>query len=170
MGDTAPIVPRASVPTSPHLFSELRVGSVILESGIVSPGHDTVMAEGGRVPDRLVACQQRRAEGGVGLIVLPSASQQCLRLQPHAHGPRRLVHPRVRQGCEPSRHTDAASSASSSIQDERLWSGKTAPPRPRRRASLRGSATGPNLGRHLRNPAAHRANHIIKRGVASLLR
>jgi 2,4-dienoyl-CoA reductase-like NADH-dependent reductase (Old Yellow Enzyme family) len=73
MGDTAPSVLEAERPHFPHLFSELRVGSVVLKNRIVSPGHDTAMAEDGRVSDRLVAYQQRRAEGGVGLIVLQAA-------------------------------------------------------------------------------------------------
>ncbi len=57
----------------PHLFSELAVGNVVLKNRIVSPGHDTVMAEDGRVSDQLVAYQQARAAGGAGLIVMQVA-------------------------------------------------------------------------------------------------
>jgi 2,4-dienoyl-CoA reductase-like NADH-dependent reductase (Old Yellow Enzyme family) len=60
-------------PDFPHLFSELGVGGVVLKNRIVSPGHDTVMAEAGRVTDQLVAYQRARAEGGVGLIVMQAA-------------------------------------------------------------------------------------------------
>lgn len=57
----------------PNLFSPLRVGSVTLSNRIVSSGHDTVMAENGFVTDQLVAYQQARAEGGVGLIIMQVA-------------------------------------------------------------------------------------------------
>ncbi len=57
----------------PHLFTPLQIGSVTLKNRIVSPGHDTVMAEGGHVSDQLVAYQRARAEGGVGLIVMQAA-------------------------------------------------------------------------------------------------
>lgn len=57
----------------PHLFSPLRVGSVTLPNRILSSGHDTVMADHGYVTDRLVAYQEARAAGGVGLIVIQVA-------------------------------------------------------------------------------------------------
>ena len=60
-------------PFFPNLFSELRIRNVVLKNRIVSPGHDTVMAESGRVSDQLVAYQRARAEGGVGLIVMQAA-------------------------------------------------------------------------------------------------
>jgi 2,4-dienoyl-CoA reductase-like NADH-dependent reductase (Old Yellow Enzyme family) len=53
----------------PHLFAPLRIGPVEVRNRIVSSGHDTVMAVDGRVTDRLVAYQEARAAGGVGLIV-----------------------------------------------------------------------------------------------------
>jgi 2,4-dienoyl-CoA reductase-like NADH-dependent reductase (Old Yellow Enzyme family) len=56
-----------------HLFSPLMVGNVVLKNRIVSPGHDTVMAEEGRVTDQLVAYQEARAAGGVGLIIMQAA-------------------------------------------------------------------------------------------------
>ena len=40
---------------------------------IVSSGHDTVMAVDGKVSDQLIAYQQARAAGGVGLIVVQVA-------------------------------------------------------------------------------------------------
>lgn len=58
----------------PHLFSPLRIGSVTLPNRIFSPGHDTVMAEHGRVSDQLVAYHEERAAGGVGLIVIQVAT------------------------------------------------------------------------------------------------
>jgi 2,4-dienoyl-CoA reductase-like NADH-dependent reductase (Old Yellow Enzyme family) len=57
----------------PHLLSPLRIGGVTLRNRIVSSGHDTVMAEHGLVSDRLVAYQEARARGGVGLIVVQVA-------------------------------------------------------------------------------------------------
>jgi hypothetical protein len=57
----------------PRLFSPLAIGPVTLRNRIVSSGHDTVMAEGGLVSDRLVAYQEARALGGVGLIVIQVA-------------------------------------------------------------------------------------------------
>ncbi|MGH9302819.1 MAG: FAD-dependent oxidoreductase [Acidimicrobiales bacterium] len=63
----------ASSPGLPHLFSELQIGRVVLKNRIVSPGHDTVMAEGGMVSDQLVAYQEARAAGGTGLIVMQAA-------------------------------------------------------------------------------------------------
>jgi 2,4-dienoyl-CoA reductase-like NADH-dependent reductase (Old Yellow Enzyme family) len=57
----------------PHLFSPLRIGPVVLPNRIVSSGHDTVMADDGKVGDQLVAYQEARAQGGVGLIVVQVA-------------------------------------------------------------------------------------------------
>ena len=53
----------------PRLFSEIRLGPVTARNRIVSSGHDTVMAVDGKVTDQLVAYQEARARGGVGLIV-----------------------------------------------------------------------------------------------------
>ena len=60
-------------PSFPHLFTPLRIGSVTLPNRIVSSGHDTVMADHGHVTDRLIAYQEARAAGGVGLIVVQVA-------------------------------------------------------------------------------------------------
>jgi 2,4-dienoyl-CoA reductase-like NADH-dependent reductase (Old Yellow Enzyme family)/thioredoxin reductase len=54
----------------PSLFSPLSLGSITLKNRIFSSGHDTVMAERGRVGDQLIAYQSARAAGGVGHIVL----------------------------------------------------------------------------------------------------
>lgn len=59
--------------TFPNLFSPLRIGGVTLRNRILSSGHDTVMAEDGRVTDRLIAYQEARAAGGAGLIVVQVA-------------------------------------------------------------------------------------------------
>jgi 2,4-dienoyl-CoA reductase-like NADH-dependent reductase (Old Yellow Enzyme family)/thioredoxin reductase len=53
----------------PHLFSPIQIGSVTVKNRILSSGHDTVMAENGRIGERLVAYHRARAEGGAGLIV-----------------------------------------------------------------------------------------------------
>lgn len=60
-------------PSFPRLFSPLPIGGVTLANRIVSSGHDTVMAEEGRVTDRLIAYHEARAAGGVGLIVVQVA-------------------------------------------------------------------------------------------------
>lgn len=64
--DHAPVVPT----DFPHLFSPLRIGSLVLRNRILSSGHDTVMAHDGQVSDQLVAYHEARAAGGVGLIVM----------------------------------------------------------------------------------------------------
>jgi 2,4-dienoyl-CoA reductase-like NADH-dependent reductase (Old Yellow Enzyme family)/thioredoxin reductase len=52
----------------PHLFSEIWLGGCRIKNRIVSPGHHTYLAD--RAPgEALVAYHERRAEGGVGLIV-----------------------------------------------------------------------------------------------------
>ncbi|MDI3422046.1 oxidoreductase [Streptomyces luteolus] len=53
-----------------RLFTPLDIGPATIRNRIVSTGHDTVMAEDGKVTDQLVAYHRARAEGGVGLIVL----------------------------------------------------------------------------------------------------
>jgi 2,4-dienoyl-CoA reductase-like NADH-dependent reductase (Old Yellow Enzyme family) len=57
----------------PHLFAPLTIGPVTIRNRIVSSGHDTVMAIDGKVSDQLVAYQEARAQGGVGLIVVQVA-------------------------------------------------------------------------------------------------
>ncbi len=63
-------------PTSPfpRLFSPVRLGPLEIRNRIFSSGHDTVMGEQGLIGDRLIAYQQARAAGGVGLIVVQVAS------------------------------------------------------------------------------------------------
>lgn len=56
-----------------HLFSPLCIGPVTIPNRIVSSGHDTVMAVDGKVSDQLLAYQEARAAGGVGLIVVQVA-------------------------------------------------------------------------------------------------
>ena len=60
-------------PAFPHLFSPITIGSVTIRNRILSSGHDTVMAVGGLVTDQLIAYQEARARGGVGLIVIQVA-------------------------------------------------------------------------------------------------
>lgn len=57
----------------PHLFEPLTIGPVTIRNRIVSSGHDTVMAIDGHVSDQLLAYQEARAQGGVGLIVVQVA-------------------------------------------------------------------------------------------------
>ena len=64
---------RATTPF-PRLFSPLRLGPLEIRNRIFSSGHDTVMAEDGLIGDRLIAYQQARAAGGVGLIIVQVAS------------------------------------------------------------------------------------------------
>lgn len=60
-------------PSFPHLFSPISIGGATIRNRILSSGHDTVMAEGGLVSDRLIAYQEARARGGAGLIVIQVA-------------------------------------------------------------------------------------------------
>ncbi len=56
-----------------HLFAPLQVGPVEVRNRIVSSGHDTVMAVDGVPSDQMLAYQDARARGGVGLIVVQVA-------------------------------------------------------------------------------------------------
>jgi 2,4-dienoyl-CoA reductase-like NADH-dependent reductase (Old Yellow Enzyme family)/thioredoxin reductase len=58
----------------PRLFSPLQLGSLRVRNRIFSSGHDTVMARQGLISDQLIAYQQARAAGGVGLIVVQVAA------------------------------------------------------------------------------------------------
>jgi 2,4-dienoyl-CoA reductase-like NADH-dependent reductase (Old Yellow Enzyme family) len=69
----AALVTAESAARFPHLFTPLRVGSVVLKNRIFSTGHDTSMPTDGRVNDRLVAYHAARAKGGAGLIVVQVA-------------------------------------------------------------------------------------------------
>ena len=60
-------------PAFPNLFSPITIGGATIRNRILSSGHDTVMAEGGLVSDRLIAYQEARARGGAGLIVIQVA-------------------------------------------------------------------------------------------------
>ncbi len=57
----------------PRLFAPLRIGPVEVRNRIVSSGHDTVMAVDGVPSDQMVAYQEARAAGGVGLVVVQVA-------------------------------------------------------------------------------------------------
>ena len=54
----------------PHLFEPLQIRACTLRNRIMSTGHDTTLPVDGTVNDALVAYQEARARGGVGLIVL----------------------------------------------------------------------------------------------------
>ena len=90
----------------PRLFTPLRVGGATLKNRIVSSGHDTVMADHGQISDRLIAYQEARARGGVGLIVVQVAGSPRDRPlhHPRPDGRRRRLHPRLRRG-SPRSHT-----------------------------------------------------------------
>lgn len=53
-----------------HLFEPLRIRGCTLKNRIMSSGHDTTLPVDGTVNEALVAYQEARARGGVGLIVL----------------------------------------------------------------------------------------------------
>src|ERR1700679_1740296 len=53
-----------------HLFQPLRIRGCTLKNRIMSSGHDTTLPTDGTVNAALVAYQEARARGGVGLIVL----------------------------------------------------------------------------------------------------
>jgi 2,4-dienoyl-CoA reductase-like NADH-dependent reductase (Old Yellow Enzyme family)/thioredoxin reductase len=53
-----------------HLFQPLRIRGCTLKNRIMSTGHDTTLPVDGTVNASLVAYQEARARGGVGLIVL----------------------------------------------------------------------------------------------------
>lgn len=54
----------------PNLFQPLRLRGSVLKNRIMSSGHDTTLPVDGTVNAALVAYQEARARGGVGLIVL----------------------------------------------------------------------------------------------------
>ena len=56
-----------------RLFEPLVLGRTVVKNRVVSSGHDTVMVEGGRITDQLIAYHEARAAGGVGLIVVQVA-------------------------------------------------------------------------------------------------
>lgn len=66
---TTPTAPTAF----PRLLSPITIGGVTIRNRILSSGHDTVMAVGGLITDQLIAYQEARARGGVGLIVIQVA-------------------------------------------------------------------------------------------------
>jgi len=53
-----------------HLFQPLRIRGSTLKNRIMSSGHDTTLPVDGTVNEALIAYQEARARGGVGLIVL----------------------------------------------------------------------------------------------------
>ena len=69
----------------PKLFTPLRIGDVTLKNRIMSTGHDTVLPTNSVINEALVAYQQARARGGVGLIVLQvSGVHETARYTSHA--------------------------------------------------------------------------------------
>ena len=58
-----------SDPAFPHLFQPLMIRGRTLKNRIMSTGHDTCLPDHGKVNDAYIAYQERRAAGGVGLIV-----------------------------------------------------------------------------------------------------
>jgi len=57
----------------PHLFTPLSLRGHEIRNRILSTGHQTWLAEEGRPGEALIAYHERRAKGGVGLIVNESA-------------------------------------------------------------------------------------------------
>ncbi len=56
-----------------HLFSPLKIRNLKIKNRILSTGHDTTLPTAFVPNDALVAYQQARAEGGVGLIIMQVA-------------------------------------------------------------------------------------------------
>jgi 2,4-dienoyl-CoA reductase-like NADH-dependent reductase (Old Yellow Enzyme family) len=54
----------------PHLFSPINIGNITLKNRIVFTPHHTKLAMRGIVGQELIRYYERRAEGGVGMIVL----------------------------------------------------------------------------------------------------
>lgn len=59
-----------SKPMLEHLFTPITIRHLTLKNRIFSTGHDTTMPTDGTINERLLAYQQARVDGGVGLIVL----------------------------------------------------------------------------------------------------
>jgi 2,4-dienoyl-CoA reductase-like NADH-dependent reductase (Old Yellow Enzyme family) len=57
-------------PRFPRLFCPLSLRGVTLKNRILSTGHDTNLAAGGLVNERLVAYHRARAAGGAGLVIV----------------------------------------------------------------------------------------------------
>ena len=57
-------------PRFPKLFSPLTLRGVTIKNRIFSTGHDTNLAAGGLINDRLVAYHRARAAGGAGLLIV----------------------------------------------------------------------------------------------------
>jgi 2,4-dienoyl-CoA reductase-like NADH-dependent reductase (Old Yellow Enzyme family)/pyruvate/2-oxoglutarate dehydrogenase complex dihydrolipoamide dehydrogenase (E3) component len=57
-------------PRFPKLFSPLTLRGVTLKNRIFSTGHDTNLAAGGLIGERLVAYHRARAAGGAGLVIM----------------------------------------------------------------------------------------------------
>ncbi len=57
-------------PRFPKLFSPLKLRGITIKNRIFSTGHDTNLAAGGLINDRLVAYHRARAEGGAGLLII----------------------------------------------------------------------------------------------------
>jgi 2,4-dienoyl-CoA reductase-like NADH-dependent reductase (Old Yellow Enzyme family) len=60
-------------PTLSHLYSPFTIRRTIIKNRIMSTGHDTTLPTAFVPNDALIAYQQARAEGGVGLIVVQVA-------------------------------------------------------------------------------------------------
>ena len=60
-------------PALPHLYSPFTIRRTVIKNRIMSTGHDTTLPTAFVPNDALIAYQQARAEGGVGLIVLQVA-------------------------------------------------------------------------------------------------
>jgi 2,4-dienoyl-CoA reductase-like NADH-dependent reductase (Old Yellow Enzyme family) len=57
-------------PRFPKLFSPLTLRGVTIKNRIFSTGHDTNLAAGGLINDRLLAYHRARAAGGAGLLII----------------------------------------------------------------------------------------------------
>ncbi len=54
----------------PHLFEEIRIGSLTVKNRLMMPALNLRYCPGGEINDRIIKFYERRAAGGVGLIVV----------------------------------------------------------------------------------------------------
>ena len=59
----------------PNLFSPIKIKDKIIKNRIVSTSHHTKLGKDGLITEELIAYHERRAEGGVGLIIVEA---QCV--------------------------------------------------------------------------------------------
>jgi len=109
----------AEHPRYPHLFTPLPLGKVLLRNRVVQLPTSTLLARDGLVTDEHIAFYERRARGGVGLIVT-----EGLRVHPTDAGPGAVAvyDPRVVPGLR--RLAERVKAAGAAIVGQILHSGR----------------------------------------------